>query len=131
MAPLAALVLLAAAGATFGRAATAGCPAAPKAIPRPAMLGAAFPTPRGYFYTSAKRRNGAAIISGYSNQDMRGAWASWTSVVVGGRFTDQWHEGKTHSEIFFKSRIGKEHGRVDLYATCRKRVTAVITDYAG
>ena len=38
--------------------------------------------------------------------------------------------GRTHSVIAFKAWSGPEHGQVDIYKTCDKRVTAVITYYA-
>lgn len=122
------LVLIAALAAA---AAAQACPAPPKAIPRPAVLGPVFPTPPGYFYTSGRRRNGAAIVTGYMKVGMTGGYAAWWSTITGsGRYHGFPFEGKTHTIIRFTAWKGAEHGQVDVWLTCKNRVTAVITYYA-
>lgn len=125
-----AAVLLAVA-ATVADAAPASCPPLPKAIARPAVLGPVFPTPRGYVYTSGKRKTGAAIVSGYLKTSMTAAYEAWWSTITGsGRYHGMPHVGRAHTVVGFKAWSGPEHGQVDIYKTCDKRVTAVITYYA-
>ena len=117
-------------GAPVGRAASSACPATRKAITRPAILGSVFPTPPRYVYTTAKRKNGAAIVTGYMKEGMGQAYQDWWSTIAGsGRYHGFPQEGPTHTLIRFKAWKGSEHGQVDVWLTCKNRVGAVITYY--
>src|SRR3954468_18831050 len=111
------VVLLAVAAAVaggVGGAPPASCPPLPKAVARPAVLGPVFPTPRGYVYTSGKRKSGAAIVSGYLKASMTAAYGAWWSTITGsGRYKGTPHIGRTHTVVGFKAWSGPEHGQVD------------------
>lgn len=124
-------LLAAALVAPVGHATSSACTAPAKAVPRPAVLGPVFPTPPRYVYTYGKRRNGAAIVSGYMKESMMQGYEDWWSTITGsGRYHGFPHEGRTHTVIQFKAWTGPEHGQVDIYVTCAKRLSAVITYYA-
>jgi hypothetical protein len=104
------------------------CGRAPKAIPRPAMLGP-LPTPRGYVYTAAKRRNGAAVVAGYSKgklQDLRLVWRN--TIIGGGRWKVDHDEQHGNTVLLtFQGFDDPSKGQVQLVEACKGRIVATLT----
>ncbi|HEY6961644.1 MAG TPA: hypothetical protein VI408_07130 [Gaiellaceae bacterium] len=122
-----AAAVLAAAAAVPARPAAPACPRPPKAIARPNMLGP-FPTPRGYFYTSAKKVKGVVVVSGYSNTPLATMRWTWFNVIAGSeRWKVDYGPAQGNSALLlFHGFDDATKGQVALTAVCKSRTTAVL-----